>query len=71
MLIQLFKRLASHKTGFFEKFVIIDDVDSKLPFSSGIFEAVGAQEKRFSHLIISYVARIYMNKGENMPVFFV
>ena len=47
--------------------MIIDDVDSKLPFSSRL---VGAQEKRFSKLIISYVARIYKNKGENMPVFF-
>ena len=30
----------------------------------------GAREKRFSKLITSYVARFYMNKGENMPVFF-
>ena len=30
---------------------------------------VGAQEKSFSKLIISYVARIYLNKGENIPVF--
>ena len=28
-------------------------------------------EKRFSKLIIGNVARIYMNIGENMPVFFV
>ena len=51
--------------------MIIDDVDSRLPFLSGIFEAVGAQEKSFSKLVISYVARIYMNKGDNIPVFFV
>ena len=49
--------------------MIIDDVDGKLPFLSGIFEAVGAQERSFFKLIISYVARIYMNKGENMSVF--
>ena len=52
--------------------MIIDDVDSKLPFLSGIFKGpVGAQEKSFSKLIISCVARIYMNKGENIPVFFI
>ena len=51
--------------------MIIDDVDRKTPFLSGIFKAGGSMGKEFSKLIISYVARIYMNKGENMPVFFV
>ena len=51
--------------------MIIDDVDSKSPFCLGFSRPVGAQEKSFSKLIISYVARIYMNKGENISVFFV
>ena len=51
--------------------MIIDDVNSKLPFCLGFSRLVGAQEKRFSKLIISYVARICMNKGNNMPVSFV
>ena len=55
--------------------MIIDDVDSKLPFCLGFSRPVGARgwEKRFLNLSLvynSYVARIYMNKGENMPVFF-
>ena len=45
--------------------MIIDEVDSKSPFLSGIF----VNGKRFSKLIISYVVRIYMNKGENIPAF--
>ena len=51
--------------------MIIDDVDSKLPFLSGIFEAGWSTGKELSKLIISYVARIYMNNGENISVFFV
>ena len=51
--------------------MIIDDGDSESLFCLGLWRAVGAREKRFSKLIISYVARIYMNKVENMPVFFV
>ena len=40
-------------------------------FCLGFLRPVGAQEKSFSKLIISYVARIYKNKGENISVFFV
>ena len=51
--------------------MIIDDVDSRLPFCLGFSRPVGAQEKSFPKLIISYVARIYMNKSENIRVVFV
>ena len=44
--------------------MIIDDVDNKSPFLSGIFEAGWS-------IIISYEERIYLNKGENMSAFFV
>ena len=51
------------KVGF-EKCVIIDDVDNKSPFLSGIFKAGWS-------IIISYEERIYLNKCENTPAFFV
>ena len=53
----------------FEKCVIIDDVNSKSPFLSGIFKAGGSTGKRFSKLIISYVARIYMKKARTCQHF--
>ena len=49
--------------------MIIDDVGSKPPYLSGIFETVDAWKKSVLKLIIRYVVRVYIDKGENMQTF--
>ena len=46
--------------------MIIDDVGSKPPYLSGIFETVDAWKKSVLKLIIRYVVRVYIRGSSKM-----